>query len=380
MKKKILLVATGLLLALALAGCHQHEWVEATCTEPKHCTGCDETEGEALGHQWEDATCEDPKTCSVCGETEGEALGHEWMDATCTDPKTCSVCGQTEGEVLDHEWKDATCVDPKTCSLCGETEGEPDIDAHDWMDATCTEPKTCSLCGATEGEALGHQYEDGVCTVCGEESPVVAATYETLEDHKGERASFDIVVYDTSFTSYTCRFHALTYDGINYINPFVGYDIQWSSSTEFFSELESIKDGDILTITYDVPTYYSKYNSIQSFDILYAEITGTTDINEVFSAAYANTPAMDYESYMRNTPTYGTPYRITGTISYIDGSDLFVETASGRVVVQDMNRDDEDCLEGDTIDVVGQTYGYKDWITAANGKLPKVEGILITRV
>ena len=38
---------------------------------------------------------------------------------------------------------------------------------HDWADATCTAPKTCALCGATEGEALGHNYADCVCTVCG---------------------------------------------------------------------------------------------------------------------------------------------------------------------------------------------------------------------
>ena len=141
---------------------HQHQWKDATCTEPRTCTACGATEGVALGHKWEDATCTKPKTCMVCGATEGEALGHKWEDATCTKPKTCSVCGATEGEALGHKWEDATCTKPKTCSVCGETEGT--ALGHKWKDATCTEPKTCEVCGETEGSALGHKWKDATCT------------------------------------------------------------------------------------------------------------------------------------------------------------------------------------------------------------------------
>jgi hypothetical protein len=65
-------------------------------------------------HFWTDATCTTPKTCSVCSDTEGAALGHTWMAATCEMPKTCSVCSETEGPALDHNlsiWQitNATC-------------------------------------------------------------------------------------------------------------------------------------------------------------------------------------------------------------------------------------------------------------------------------
>ena len=48
-------------------------------------------------HSWLDATCTAPKTCSVCGETEGEALGHgdlvySFVDNTHTF--TCTVCNE----------------------------------------------------------------------------------------------------------------------------------------------------------------------------------------------------------------------------------------------------------------------------------------------
>lgn len=62
------------------------EGITATCTEDGYTAGvyCDEckkwiSEREvipAFGHSWQDATCSAPRICSVCGETEGEALSH----------------------------------------------------------------------------------------------------------------------------------------------------------------------------------------------------------------------------------------------------------------------------------------------------------------
>ncbi len=191
MKTKDFVILTFAVFSITACG-HQHQWTEATCTEPAKCSECGEIQGEALGHTWVDATCTEPKTCSVCGVTEGEALGHTWVDATCTEPKTCSVCGATEGSAKGHEWKDATCTEAKTCIVCGEKNGEPlghdtpnltcttsdvctrceakiEAPGHTWVDATCTEPKKCSVCGTTEGEALGHTTTNGICDYCGKE-------------------------------------------------------------------------------------------------------------------------------------------------------------------------------------------------------------------
>ena len=239
MMGKKLLFAIGLLLALAtLVGCgHHHLWKEATCTYPKYCTECNETEGQALGHDWTEATCTQPKVCRRCGAVEGDALGHDWIEATCSHPKKCRRCGATEGEALQHEWvfkeiveptcknrgyslfvcnlcgheesrdyvsalghdmTEATCTEPKTCTRCGYTQGKPlGHDAstitcteggicsrcgetiaplgHDWVDATCTKPKTCTRCGITEGDALGHTTNNGTCARCGKEikEPIV---------------------------------------------------------------------------------------------------------------------------------------------------------------------------------------------------------------
>lgn len=101
MRKKIVIGMLAVLLVFMVTGCClSHDWQEATCTEPKTCSKCGETEGEALGHTWKDATCAEPKTCSVCQETEGEALGHTLSEATYWEAAVCSVCGETVGDVL----------------------------------------------------------------------------------------------------------------------------------------------------------------------------------------------------------------------------------------------------------------------------------------
>ncbi len=68
--------ALFLILSLIfLSGCgHEHSWQEATCTQPRTCSECGETEGEPLGHSPTEATVWEPSVCSLCGEVLGEKL------------------------------------------------------------------------------------------------------------------------------------------------------------------------------------------------------------------------------------------------------------------------------------------------------------------
>lgn len=130
MKRALSLILTVMLCMSMLAGCClSHEWVEADCIDPKTCSKCDKTEGEALGHDWEEADCVDPKTCSRCGETEGQALGHDWIEADCLTPKTCSRCAETEGEALGHSYSPWEATENETmvstCSSCGDVQEQP---------------------------------------------------------------------------------------------------------------------------------------------------------------------------------------------------------------------------------------------------------------
>lgn len=104
MKRKLAWVMCGaVLVSMLLAGC-------------------------SCRHKWKDATCTEPKTCEKCGETEGEPLGHDFLEATCEEPRRCQRCDFSEGEKLEHVWAEATPVKPKECVLCGKTEGGAEID------------------------------------------------------------------------------------------------------------------------------------------------------------------------------------------------------------------------------------------------------------
>ena len=106
---------------------HTHDWVAGEVVDPT-CT--------AGGYT--------PNTCSICGETtntdETEALGHDWDEGVVTAP-TCIAGGYTT----------------RTCSVCDETEQydetEIDPDAHNWEQGVCT------LCGAIN---YGDVNGDGV--------------------------------------------------------------------------------------------------------------------------------------------------------------------------------------------------------------------------
>lgn len=104
--KRLILVTIILLSFMGVTGCCiKHEWVEATCTEPRKCVKCGETEGEMLGHNWEEASCSKPKTCIVCSETEGVALEHQLTEANYQQPATCTVCSEEVGEVLQPDFE-----------------------------------------------------------------------------------------------------------------------------------------------------------------------------------------------------------------------------------------------------------------------------------
>ena len=94
-----------------------------------------------------------------------EECEHEWNDATCTEPKTCSKCGATEGEANPdaHEWDEGKVTTEPTCSKAGvktftckhnaqHTKTEEvavDENAHNWGEAEYTWAEDGSSCTAT---------------------------------------------------------------------------------------------------------------------------------------------------------------------------------------------------------------------------------------
>ena len=113
---------------------------------------------------------------------------------------TCSAEGYTG---------DTYCLDCGVRTEQGET--IPMIPHTPGPEATCTAPQICTVCSAELAPAKGHHYEDGVCTDCGEEEPVVDPALElTLGENslssgnvynyvvtEEGRLEFDFVVRDS---------------------------------------------------------------------------------------------------------------------------------------------------------------------------------------
>ena len=151
-------------------------------------------------HDYKDATCTEPKTCVRCGATDGKP-SHSFTkyesnnNATCTKDGTktakCDRCDATdtvtdEGSALGHSFtkyesnNNATCTKDATktakCDRCDATDTQPDTGSalgHSFTkyesnnDATCTKDGTktakCDRCDATdtvtdEKTALGHSF------------------------------------------------------------------------------------------------------------------------------------------------------------------------------------------------------------------------------
>ena len=68
-----------------------------------------------------------------------------------------------------------------------------------WSEATCEDPATCSICRKTDGEALGHNYVNGVCSVCEKEEPAGGQpTWQLVTDVSTLKAGDKIVIVATN--------------------------------------------------------------------------------------------------------------------------------------------------------------------------------------
>lgn len=101
--KRLATILTFLLVIICLASCnkntHVHKYdngvvtTDAVCGGNKtikySCTECSHSYSKTykVEHNWSKATCTEPKTCSICNETEGESLGHSYVENKC---KRCS--------------------------------------------------------------------------------------------------------------------------------------------------------------------------------------------------------------------------------------------------------------------------------------------------
>ncbi|MGN0279832.1 MAG: hypothetical protein ACI4C4_10820 [Lachnospiraceae bacterium] len=229
MNKKWLCGIATFALCFVLIGCgHEHTWVDATCTEPKTCSECGETEGEPLGHTWVEATCAEPKHCSICGETEGEALAHTWVEATCSEAKHCSVCGETEGEPLEHTLSEANYQQAATCEVCGATVGEPLQADFEKYGLTCDTQLNTSYSYTTNCKDKPENTSIGAIIFSDFDIFTSDETHEELEGYEWRTVTATINFDDENAHNYGINILGTVTDYYN----IAGFDDSYNDSTD----------------------------------------------------------------------------------------------------------------------------------------------------
>ncbi len=244
----------------------QHENIyedgyEATCTEDGYvyyiCYDCGDTVNEkvipATGHnetyeEYVEATCTESGyvyyICYDCGELVSEeaipATGHsetyeEYVEATCTEDggiiQICYDCGDIVSEEVisatGHQMNDRGGCD--NCDYCTHIETQSVR-----TEATCTQNGVDSVCCAncglifeyTEIPTTGHQYEDGICNICGAGDYtgfVLNGCYENADADerfffKGNKVEASKYGYKAGLATYEIRGNIIYFDWY-YIAP-----------------------------------------------------------------------------------------------------------------------------------------------------------------
>lgn len=196
--------------------------VEPTCTETgltegKHCSVCDtvivaQQTVAAKGHT-EAIDAAAAPTCTEKGKTEGKhcsvcdtvILAQKVLDETghkFGEDGKCESCGAEAIPDCEHtggEWKNGETAHYKICTVCG---AQIETAAHEWgeytinKEADCensgSRTHSCTVCGREETEVIpakGHNYANGVCTVCGAADPDYAAPAPDIPDNSNNGES-----------------------------------------------------------------------------------------------------------------------------------------------------------------------------------------------
>ncbi len=156
--------------------------VEPSCGEDGlweyYCTLCYDRYVETLPATGEHTYDDDQDAdCNVCGQwrevepsvpviPDAPCEHPNKLEPTCAEDGYCPDCGVTFA-ALGHDWIPATCLRQETCGICGETRGEL---AEHTYDNDCDAICNVEECGYNR-EIAGHIWNEGVCSVCGAESP-----------------------------------------------------------------------------------------------------------------------------------------------------------------------------------------------------------------
>ena len=171
--------------SICSANC-SHNWdngtitKESSCKEPGSkiltCATCNEEKTETLDkletHTYDDA-CD--AECNVCGglRTVSHQYSTEWVTTETNHWHECSICGVKKDYTPHTAGAIATETAPQTCVVCGyvikTALGHTHTFGASWVRDADNHWKECA-CG-TKSEIAAHNWENGLCSICGASAP-----------------------------------------------------------------------------------------------------------------------------------------------------------------------------------------------------------------
>ena len=298
-----------------------HTGGTATCTSKKVCFKCGEEYGSPKAHIGGTATCKSRKICSSCGEEYGylNPDNHEnaptWSTTETTHSAVYKCCQATVANENHH-------LENGSCFECGyncehTTVTDPAV-APTCTKAGLTEGKHCDKCGMVmvkqeKTPALGHNFDDDICTVCG----------SSLQDvyYAGNSFATEITIDGNIDKDYVCA----TPDGatVNIVDSsFEGWNGGWapvlSSTALNVIEPNSVHADVINGLTVN---YYLAQDDENVYVAIKISMPETT--YEVDGITYRTNKYL-----MTNVRLGFNPYDYTQQVSFI--SDGFFTSESGQ--------------------------------------------------
>ena len=191
------------------------------------CTVCgyEEVTVQVCSHVWKAATCTTPKTCTKCGETEGEALGHSYkynggLKTGNTHRLVCERCNASRTET--HKMSN------NKCTVCGYEKiiiEEPKKCSHKYIYSNISEEKhsvKCTKCDYYQEE--NHEFNSSnrckkcyATRKCNKDytvpgHPIFVDKYEMTNDAETHKVTKRCVACNITF-EYTEK-HSFNIDGV----------------------------------------------------------------------------------------------------------------------------------------------------------------------
>ena len=192
---------------------------------------------------------------------------HQWVDVTCTENGYCSVCNMLSANALGHNFEEHICTQSADCLRCGY---EKIPEEHDLTEGSCTEDVVCLKCGYVDKKAPGHSFFNNRCTVCSAFVDVhFQLNYYLGKNYTNFQFAEPVFLTDPNYT-YKASYYGKVQSGVNDY----GYRYEFCVGTL-----------NRTTVYGNVYVFYAVYD--EKGEIIYLLDLGITDHNaEVYNFSY----------------------------------------------------------------------------------------------